>query len=158
MFEVHKSNDRSGPTELLAQVAALLSGQSDLIANAANLCSLLFYSLDEVNWVGFYFLKNDELVVGPFQGKPACVSIPMGKGVCGKAAQTGSVQRVADVHAFDGHIACDTASRSEIVLPLYRDGELLGVLDLDSPVENRFDEKDELLLTQVAELFVKSLA
>lgn len=157
MFEVHKSDDHPSPAELLAQVESLLSGQSDLIANAANLCSLLFYSLDEVNWVGFYFLKNDELVVGPFQGKPACVSIPMGKGVCGKAAQTGSVQRVADVHEFDGHIACDTASRSEIVLPLFRDGKLLGVLDLDSPVENRFDEEDELLLTRVAELFVNSL-
>lgn len=158
MFEVHESDDRSGSADLLAQVASLLSGQSDLIANAANLCSLLFYSLDEVNWVGFYFLKNDELVVGPFQGKPACVSIPMGRGVCGKAAETGRVQRVADVNAFDGHIACDTASRSEIVLPLFRDGKLLGVLDLDSPVKHRFDEKDELLLTRVAALFIDSLS
>lgn len=158
MFEMKAPEHDAGSGNLTAQVAALLSGQTDLVANAANLSSLLFYSLDDVNWVGFYFLKNDELIVGPFQGKPACVSIPLGKGVCGKAAATGSVQRVGDVHAFDGHIACDVASRSEIVLPLIKDGKLFGVLDLDSPVENRFDEQDELLLKHVAELFVKSLA
>jgi L-methionine (R)-S-oxide reductase len=142
---------------LAAQAAALLSGQQDIIANAANLSSLLFYALDEVNWVGFYFLKGSELVVGPFQGRPACVSIPMGKGVCGTAAETRKVQRVADVHAFEGHIACDVDSRSEIVLPLVRNGELIGVLDLDSPVNNRFDEKDEQLLQEIAEIFIHSL-
>jgi L-methionine (R)-S-oxide reductase len=142
---------------LAAQAAALLSGQQDIIANAANLSSLLFYALDEVNWVGFYFLKGSELVVGPFQGRPACVSIPMGKGVCGTAAETRKVQRVADVHAFEGHIACDVDSRSEIVLPLVRNGELIGVLDLDSPVNNRFDEKDEHLLQKIAEIFIHSL-
>ena len=143
---------------LAAQAAALVSGQRDMIANAANLSSLLFYALDKVNWVGFYFLKGGELVVGPFQGRPACVSIPVGKGVCGTAAETKKVLRVEDVHAFEGHIACDVASRSEIVLPLVRDGELIGVLDLDSPVKNRFDEEDERLLQKIADIFISSLA
>ena len=143
---------------IAAQAAALVSGQQDMIANAANLSSLLFYALDKVNWVGFYFLKGRELIVGPFQGRPACVSIPLGKGVCGTAAETRKVLRVADVHAFEGHIACDVASRSEIVLPLVRDGELIGVLDLDSPVNNRFDEEDERLLQQIADIFLCSLA
>ena len=143
---------------LAAQAAALVSGQQDMIANAANLSSLLFYALDKVNWVGFYFLKGRELIVGPFQGRPACVSIPVGKGVCGTAAETRKVLRVADVHAFEGHIVCDVASRSEIVLPLVRGGELIGVLDLDSPVKNRFDEEDELLLQKIADIFICSLA
>ena len=142
---------------LAAQAAALVSGQQDMIANAANLSSLLFYALDKVNWVGFYFLKGRELIVGPFQGRPACVSIPVGKGVCCTAAEIRKVLRVGDVHAFDGHIACDVASRSEIVLPLVRDGELIGVLDLDSPVKNRFDEEDERLLQQIADIFICSL-
>ena len=142
---------------LAAQAAALVSGQQDMIANAATLSALLFYSLDKVNWVGFYFLKGRELVVGPFQGRPACVSIPVGQGVCGTAAETRKVLRVADVHAFDGHIACDVASRSEIVLPLVRNGQLIGVLDLDSPVRNRFDEEDELLLQKIADIFICSL-
>ena len=142
---------------LAAQAAALVSGQQDIIANAANLSSLLFYALDEVNWVGFYFLKDGELVVGPFQGRPACGSIPVGKGVCGTAAETRKVLRVADVHAFEGHIACDVESRSEIVLPLVTNGELIGVLDLDSPVKNRFDEKDEQLLREIADIFISSL-
>jgi GAF domain-containing protein len=157
MFEIKTTGQYADAEELLAQAAALLSGQNDLVANAANLSSFLFYSLEEVNWVGFYFLKNNELLVGPFQGRPACVSIPLGKGVCGKAAETCSVQRIADVHAFDGHIACDSASRSEIVLPLIKGGELIGVLDLDSPVENRFDEEDERFLVRVAKLFIASL-
>ena len=142
---------------LAAQAAALVSGQQDMIANAATLSALLFYALDKVNWVGFYFLKGGNLVVGPFQGRPACVSIPVGQGVCGTAAETRKVLRVADVHAFDGHIACDVASRSEIVLPLVRNGELIGVLDLDSPVKNRFDEKDERLLQKIADIFIHSL-
>jgi len=145
------------PENLAAQAAALLSGQQDIVANAAILSSLLFYALDDVNWVGFYFLKGGKLVVGPFQGRPACVSIPMGKGVCGTAAESRKVLRVADVHAFDGHIACDVASRSEIVLPLVRNGQLIGVLDLDSPVRNRFDDKDEQLLKKIAGIFIRSL-
>lgn len=146
----------SGPG-LLAQAQALLGGQRDLVANAANLSSLLFHSLEQVNWVGFYFLKNGELVVGPFQGKPACVTIPLGRGVCGTAAATRQVQRVADVHAFPGHIACDIASRSEIVVPLLVAGKVLGVLDLDSPVANRFSSQDENLLVEIGEVFVKSV-
>lgn len=139
------------------QAAALLAGQNDLVANAANLSSLLYHSLDQVNWVGFYFLKGDQLIVGPFQGKPACVAIPMGRGVCGTAAAQRLVQRVADVHAFSGHIACDAASRSEIVIPVIKGGELLGVLDLDSPVLDRFDQEDENFLRKMADVFVRSL-
>lgn len=142
---------------IVEQATSLLAGQDDLVANAANLSSLLFHALDEVNWVGFYFLKGDELIVGPFQGRPACVAIPMGRGVCGTAAELCKVQRVADVHAYDGHIACDVASRSEIVIPITRNGGLLGVLDLDSPVTDRFDQNDEDFLQKIAEVFVKSL-
>jgi len=157
MIELVTNPEKPGREGLAAQAAALLAGQQDLVANAANLSSLLFYSLEEVNWVGFYFLKDGELIVGPFQGQPACVSIPMGKGVCGTAAKTRKVLRVADVHAFEGHIACDAVSRSEIVLPLVSNGELIGVLDLDSPVKNRFDKEDEQLLLCIADLFVQSL-
>lgn len=157
MFEMKTAGESPGEAELLEQAAALLAGQNDLVANAANLSSWLFHTLADVNWVGFYFLKDGRLLVGPFQGKPACVSIPLGRGVCGKAAESRSIQRVADVHAFDGHIACDAASRSEIVLPLIREGELIGVLDLDSPIKDRFDERDERFLTAVARLFISSL-
>lgn len=142
---------------IVEQATALLAGQDDLVANAANLSSLLFHALDEVNWVGFYFRKGDELIVGPFQGRPACVAIPMGRGVCGTAAELRKVQRVPDVHAFDGHIACDAASRSEIVIPIILNGELLGVLDLDSPVTDRFDQDDEDFLRKIAGVFVRSL-
>jgi len=142
---------------LLAQARALLGGQRDLVANAANLSALLFYALEQVNWVGFYFLKDGQLVVGPFQGRPACVTIPLGSGVCGTAAATRRVQRVADVHDFPGHIACDVESRSEIVVPLLADGTLLGVLDLDSPVARRFTRQDEELLVEIAECFVQSV-
>lgn len=149
------AEDREGLAE---QAAALLSGPRDPIANAANLSALLYHALENVNWVGFYFLKGGRLVLGPFQGLPACVTIDLGKGVCGKAAETGQVQRVADVHAFEGHIACDAASRSEIVIPLLRDEELLGVLDVDSPVIERFDENDEKLLCEIADIYLRSIA
>ena len=142
---------------LAGQAEALLSGQQDLVANAANLAALLFHSLENVSWVGFYFEQNGELVVGPFQGKPACVTIPMGKGVCGTAAETGKIQRIADVHEFEGHIACDSASKSELVLPLIKNGRLLGVLDLDSPVKNRFSNRDEQLIKEISEIFINSL-
>ena len=153
LFQARAGN---GPG-LLAQARALLGGQRDLVANAANLSALLFGALEQVNWVGFYFLKKGELVVGPFQGKPACVTIPLGKGVCGTAAATRQVQRVADVHAFPGHIACDIDSRSEIVVPLLTHGVLRGVLDLDSPVTDRFSQRDENMLVQLAGLFVDSV-
>ena len=146
-----------GTDGLAGQAEALLSGQQDLVANGANLSALLFHSLENVSWVGFYFAKNGELVVGPFQGRPACVTIPMGKGVCGTAAETGKIQRIADVHEFEGHIACDAASKSELVLPVIKNGRLLGVLDLDSPVKNRFSSRDELLMKEILEIFINSL-
>jgi GAF domain-containing protein len=136
---------------------ALLAGQRDAVANAANLSSLLFHTLEDVNWAGFYFLRGDRLVVGPFQGRPACVTIPLGRGVCGTAAATRQVQRVSDVHDFEGHIACDADSRSEIVVPLVYDGRLLGVLDLDSPRPGRFSEQDERMLVTIADIYVRSV-
>jgi len=156
MHETFKLGVGDGP-DLMSQAQALLAGQRDLVANAANLSALLFHTLEQVNWVGFYFLKDGNLVVGPFQGKPACVNIALGKGVCGTAAATRQVQRVADVHAFPGHIACDIESRSEIVVPLLASSALLGVLDLDSPVTDRFSQQDEDMLVELAELFVRSV-
>lgn len=150
-------NTDGNPGGLVEQARALLAGQRDLVANAANLSSLLFHGLDGLNWAGFYFLKGNELVVGPFQGKPACVTIPLGRGVCGTAAATCEVQRVADVHAFEGHIACDADSRSEIVVPLIYEGSVRGVLDLDSPLPGRFGRRDEELLRAIADVFVESV-
>ncbi|SKC87909.1 GAF domain-containing protein [Burkholderia sp. YR290] len=144
--------------ELVSQARSLLEGESNQIANAANLSALIFHSLPELNWAGFYFALDGELVVGPFQGKPACVRIPMGRGVCGRAAETRETQVVPDVDAFPGHIACDSASRSEIVIPLQKaNGELFGVLDIDSPVLARFDDEDRRGLEEVARIFVASL-
>lgn len=144
--------------ELASQARSLLEGESNQIANAANLSALLFNTLPELNWAGFYFAIEGELVVGPFQGKPACVRIPMGRGVCGRAAETRETQVVPDVDAFPGHIACDSASRSEIVIPLQKaSGELVGVLDIDSPVLARFDDEDRRGLEEVARIFVASL-
>jgi L-methionine (R)-S-oxide reductase len=142
---------------LAAQARGLLSGERDAIANAANLAALLFMEMEQVNWVGFYFLKGQELVLGPFQGKPACVRIPLGKGVCGTAAVTLQTQRVEDVEKFAGHIACDVNSRSELVVPLVRSGELLGVLDIDSPVTHRFTEADQEVLEAVAAVYLESI-
>ncbi|MEQ4576422.1 MAG: GAF domain-containing protein [Gammaproteobacteria bacterium] len=144
--------------QLLAQAKALFHGESDRIANAANLSALIFHALPALNWAGFYFYDGRELVVGPFQGLPACVRIPLDKGVCGAAASTRRTQRVADVDAFPGHIACDSASRSELVVPLVKDGALIGVLDLDSPELARFDEEDQHGLEAVAQAFVDALA
>lgn len=143
--------------ELRAQLGALLEGEQDSIANAANMAALLYHSLPNVNWVGFYFLKGGELVLGPFQGKPACVRIPVGKGVCGTAAARRESVLVPDVHAFPGHIACDTASRSELVVPLLRNGALIGVLDLDSPMPVRFDEDDRTGCESLAALYLESV-
>jgi GAF domain-containing protein len=128
--------------DLLSQTRGLLAGERDLLANAANLTAVLYHSLPEVNWVGIYFLKGNDLVLGPFQGKPACTRIPLGKGVCGTAARRRKTVLVPNVHEFPGHIACDAASNSEIVVPLVAGEELLGVLDVDSPVHSRFDEAD----------------
>ena len=140
--------------QLLAQAKGLLHGEHDRIANAANLSALLFNALPDLNWAGFYFFDGTDLVVGPFQGLPACVRIPLDKGVCGAAARTRETQLVRDVHAFPGHIACDAASRSEIVIPLVKSNWLLGVLDIDSPIESRFDEEDRRGLEAIAQAWL----
>ncbi|EGQ9959973.1 GAF domain-containing protein [Vibrio cholerae] len=132
---------------LTKQAVALLEGETNLIANLANLSALLNMELTELNWVGFYLMQENELVLGPFQGKPACVRIPVGKGVCGTAVAENKVQRVYDVHQFEGHIACDAASNSEIVIPFSINGKVAGVLDIDSPNIGRFSEIDEQGLT-----------
>jgi GAF domain-containing protein len=129
--------------ELACSLEALLSGESDPVANLANAAALVMDGLDDLNWVGFYLLRGGELVLGPFQGKPACVRIPVGRGVCGTAVERRASVLVDDVHAFPGHIACDANSRSELVVPLTRDEKVLGVLDLDSPRPGRFDVEDQ---------------
>jgi GAF domain-containing protein len=139
---------------LQAQAVALFAGERDGLANAANLSALLFERLPDLNWVGFYFLRGRELVLGPFQGKVACVRIALGRGVCGTAAQKRETLVVPDVHAFPGHIACDAASESEIVVPLLRAGRLLGVLDLDSPRAGRFDATDAAGLEALADVLL----
>jgi L-methionine (R)-S-oxide reductase len=143
--------------ELAVQASAMLEGEKDPVANAANLASLIWHLLPDLNWAGFYFLRGDELVVGPFQGKPACVRIAMGKGVCGVAALRRESVIVPNVHEFPGHIFCDSASNSEIVVPLVDGDRLLGVLDLDSPKLARFDETDRAGLELIAAIWVKSL-
>ncbi|MBY6410724.1 GAF domain-containing protein [Rhodococcus sp. BP-252] len=143
--------------QLRLQAQALVDGESDRVANAANISALVYHALPEVNWVGFYLFDGTELVVGPFQGQPACVRIALDKGVCGAAATTRETQRVADVHAFEGHIACDAATRSEVVVPLYDGDDLIGVFDLDSPVPDRFDADDQAGLEAVADVFLRSL-
>jgi len=144
--------------QLAAQARALLAGEPDRIANAANLSALVYHAVPDLNWAGFYLYDGRELVVGPFQGQPACVRIPLDKGVCGAAASTRATQRIADVHAFPGHIACDSASRSELVVPLLRGEELIGVFDLDSPTPDRFDADDQHGLETIAAIYVASLA
>jgi GAF domain-containing protein len=141
--------------ELNCQLEGLLHGERDFIANAANVSALVFGLVPDLNWAGFYFLKQqDELVLGPFQGKVACVRIPVGKGVCGTAVADAKTQLVPDVHAFPGHIACDANSRSELVVPLVKDGRILGVLDLDSPLPGRFDLEDQAGFETLAALYV----
>lgn len=146
-----------GYAELAQQLTGLLEGERHLIANAANTASLLYGALPDVNWLGFYFLEGQDLVVGPFQGRPGCVRIAMGSGVCGTAAQQRETVVVRDVHDFPGHIACDPASNSEIVVPLVRYGELVGVLDVDSPKVGRFDAQDREGLETIAHIFLSSL-
>jgi len=143
--------------ELIRTLAALLADERDLIANLANASALLRQFLPDINWAGFYLLKGNELVLGPFQGKPACVRIAIGEGVCGTAAQRRATIVVPNVHEFDGHIACDSASNSEIVVPMIRGNELLGVLDIDSPLLARFDEEDRRGLEEVVRVLVNSL-
>ncbi|HSC47199.1 MAG TPA: GAF domain-containing protein [Gammaproteobacteria bacterium] len=160
MFEMKKI-EASGKAELygelLSQAKGLLHGERDLVANAANFSALLYHSLPDLNWVGFYFLKDGELLVGPFQGKPACVRIALGKGVCGTAAAKRETQLVPDVNKFPGHIFCDGDSLSELVVPLVKGGVLMGVLDLDSPRLARFDAEDRQGLEALAEVFLQAL-
>ena len=140
--------------DLARQLAALLAGEPDPIANAANTAALIYHGLPNLNWAGFYFRNGAQLVLGPFQGKPACVRIPMGKGVCGTAAARGTTVLVPNVHDFPGHIACDPDSRSELVIPLIEDGTMLGVLDLDSPLLARFDDLDRAGCEQLVALLL----
>jgi len=143
---------------LAKQAGGLISDEKNAIANMANLSALLFTSLENVNWAGFYLIDTpDELVLGPFQGNPACIRIPVGKGVCGTAAHSKSTQLVEDVHAFAGHIACDAASNSEIVVPVFKNGEVFGVLDIDSPLHARFDLDDQTGLEQIVKIFEATL-
>jgi L-methionine (R)-S-oxide reductase len=144
---------------LTQQVEGLLSVENNRIANAANLSALLFHSLEEVNWVGFYFYveSQKELVLGPFHGQVACTRIPVGKGVCGTAFESNTTQLIDDVHSFEGHIACDSASNSEIVIPLNINGETIGVLDIDSPIFSRFDKVDKNSLESIAQIYLNSL-
>ncbi|WP_019154865.1 GAF domain-containing protein [Robertmurraya massiliosenegalensis] len=155
MFKVQSyDGNRQDQYNLLnKQLVALLEGESNQIANLSNAAALLNQFLDRINWVGFYLTEENELVLGPFQGLPACVRIPFGKGVCGTSASQMKTFRIEDVHAFPGHIACDAASQSEMVIPLIKDGKVIGVLDIDSPEKNRFDEVDQENL----ETFVKEL-
>lgn len=143
--------------QLLSQARGLMDGERDRTANAANLSALVYHALPALNWVGFYFYDGTELVVGPFQGLPACVRIAIGRGVCGTAAATRQTQRVHDVHDFEGHIACDAASRSEVVVPLYKGERLIGVFDLDSPEVGRFDADDQAGLEAIAQAFLDSI-
>ncbi len=170
----HLTGDKPAQyTQLAEQARALLAGERDRVANAANLTALVYHALPELNWVGFYFFDGRELVVGPFQGQPACVRIPLDRGVCGAAARSGQTQRVDDVHDVPDHIACDAASRSELVVPLFRSGAagdatltgpaltgpaFIGVFDIDSPVPARFDVMDQQGLEEIARVFVESLA
>jgi L-methionine (R)-S-oxide reductase len=142
--------------QLLEQARALFAGERDAGANAANLASLIFHTLPGLNWAGFYWMKGGELVLGPFQGKPACVRIALGKGVCGTAASEKRTIVVPDVHAFPGHIACDSASNAEVVVPVIKGARVLGVLDLDSPLRGRFDDEDARALERLVAAFVES--
>jgi GAF domain-containing protein len=140
-----------------AQVQALISDESDMIANMANIAAVLFNNLEQVNWAGFYLYKQEQLVLGPFQGQPACIRIPMGKGVCGTAASRRETMVVMDVHEFTGHIACDAASNSEVVVPIVVNDQLIGVLDIDSPITARFDDDDRVGLETLVSTFEASL-
>lgn len=161
MSHVSKAYDftdtESAYRDLARDLTALLAGERDLIANASNTAALIYDALPDLNWAGFYLYKEGELVLGPFQGKPACVRIAIGKGVCGTAAQRRETVIVEDVHAFPGHIACDSASNSEIVVPLLRGAELLGVLDVDSPKLRRFGQADQRGLEALARIFIDSV-
>ena len=158
MIKIEKLNfDEKGKfyNYLNLKTTGFVSSESDWLANLSNCAAILWMMLDDINWAGFYLYKNEELVLGPFQGKPACTHIAIGKGVCGTAASTLETQLVKNVHEFEGHIACDSASNSEIVIPIVNDGRLIGVLDIDSPILNRFDEEDKIGLEKFVEIMTK---
>ena len=156
-FKIETADKATLYRDLASALEGLVAGEPDAIANMANASSVIFETLPDVNWVGFYRNVGGELVLGPFQGRAACIRIPFGTGVCGTAAETREVQLVEDVHVFPGHIACDSASNSEIVVPLIRDGELIGVLDIDSPSTARFDEEDQAGCVRLGEILSKVL-
>ena len=156
-FKIAAADKATMYRDLASALEGLVAGETDAVANMANAAALIWETLPDVNWVGFYRNVGGELVLGPFQGRVACIRIPFGTGVCGAAAETRQVQRIDDVHAFPGHIACDSASNSEIVVPLIRDGELLGVLDIDSPNHARFTEEDEAGCVKLGEILVRTL-
>lgn len=153
----YKGNLKEQYDMLSKQLSALLEGEDDIIANLSNASALLNQFLTDINWVGFYLMKNGELVLGPFQGLPACVRIPIGRGVCGTAVQKRETIVVEDVHQFPGHIACDARSNSEIVIPLIKNDEIIGVLDIDSPLKNRFTNDDKLGLEKFVQTFIQYL-
>ena len=156
-FKIEAPEKATMYRDLASALEGLVAGESDAIANMANASGVIFETLPDVNWVGFYRNVGGELVLGPFQGRPACIRMTFDQGVCGAAAKSRQVQRVEDVHAFAGHIACDSASNSEIVVPLIRDGELIGVLDIDSPKFARFDEEDEAGVVKLGEILSRVL-
>jgi L-methionine (R)-S-oxide reductase len=156
-FKIEAADKTVMYRDLLSAVDGLTTGEPDVVANMANVAALIWETLPDLNWAGFYRNVDGELVLGPFQGRPACIRIPFGTGVCGAAAATQQVQRVEDVHAFPGHIACDAASVSELVVPIVRDGKLIAVLDLDSPNPARFTEEDEAGCVAVCDLLAKIL-
>jgi len=156
-FKIEAADKPTLYRDLASALEGLVAGEPDGIANMANAAALIWESIPDINWVGFYRLVDGELVLGPFQGRPACVRIKLGEGVCGVAAETREVQLVEDVHAFPGHIACDSASNSEIVVPLIRDGQLLGVLDIDSPRHGRFDEVDRAGCVRLGEIMTAAI-
>jgi GAF domain-containing protein len=156
-FRIEAGDKETMYRDLAAALAGLVEGEPDPVANMANAAALIWETLPEVNWVGFYRNVGGELVLGPFQGRPACIRIAFGEGVCGAAAASRKVQRVDDVHAFPGHIACDAASVSELVVPIVRDGELVAVLDIDSPARARFDAEDEAGCVRLAEVLGKAI-
>jgi L-methionine (R)-S-oxide reductase len=156
-FKIEAADTPTLYRDLASALEGLIAGEPDAVANMANAAALIWESLPDINWAGFYRDVGGELVLGPFQGRPACIRIKFGEGVCGAAAATRQVQRVDDVHAFPGHIACDAASASEIVVPIVRDGELIAVLDIDSPKKGRFSEEDEAGCVRLGEILARAL-
>jgi L-methionine (R)-S-oxide reductase len=150
-------NKQQHYSELAQQIEAIVAGESDFVANMANISAILYWALDNVNWAGFYLVKEGQLVLGPFHGQPACIRIPIGKGVCGTAVSENCIQLIDDVHQFSGHIACDAASNSEIVLPIRHNNHIIAVLDIDSPNLGRFDHEDKTGLSQIVEILQTTL-